>query len=53
MSSGDQSSGIEEPIPENLGRQRSTLGGLAPPDVSQSTDKVFFLFFIFFYLKIF
>ena len=48
--SGDLSSGIEEPVPDHLGRQRSTLGGQALPGVSQSTNKVFY-FIYFFYLQ--
>ena len=41
MSLGDTSSEIEELVTDHLGRQRTTLGGLAPPGFSQSTEKVF------------
>ena len=45
MPSSDLSSGSKEPVSDRLGRQRSTLGGLALPGFFQSTGKVFYLIF--------
>ena len=55
MSSVDISSGIDDPVPAYLWRQRSTLGELVTPVVFQSTDQVYCLIFklFFFICKIF